>query len=45
MKLLTLVGVSVAASCCYKAVKNKTALTKSNFDEIIKQSVLRDFAV
>lgn len=45
MKLLTLVGVGVAASYCYKTMKNgKLALSKPDFDESVKQFVLKEFA-
>ena len=45
MKLLTLVGMGVAASFCYKTMKNgKLALSKPDFDESVKRFVLQEFA-
>lgn len=43
MKLLTLIGVGVAAGYCYKKMKNKKQnSTKSQLDESIKNSLLSD---
>jgi hypothetical protein len=45
MRLLTLVGMGVVASYCYKTMKNgKLALLKPDFDESVKQFVLKEFA-
>ncbi|ENW24320.1 hypothetical protein F925_02020 [Acinetobacter lwoffii NCTC 5866 = CIP 64.10 = NIPH 512] len=45
MKLLTLFGVGVAASYCYKSMKNgKLTLSRPNFDESVKRFVLQEFA-
>ncbi|MDK1682961.1 hypothetical protein [Acinetobacter terrestris] len=44
MKMLALLSAGIVASYCYKTVKcNQQKSLKSNFDEIIKQSLLRDF--
>ncbi len=44
MKLLTLFGMSMAVSYCYKNLKhNKLNFSQANFDETIKQFILRDF--
>ncbi|EJO37293.1 hypothetical protein ABLB95_06290 [Acinetobacter radioresistens] len=44
MKLLTLFGMSMAASYYYKNLKhNKLNFSQANFDETIKQFILRDF--
>ena len=46
MKLLTLVGMGVAASYCYKTMKNgKLALSKPDFDESVKRFVLQELVV
>ncbi|MGA9699366.1 hypothetical protein ACVBEE_15065 [Acinetobacter sp. ANC 3781] len=46
MKMLALLSAGIAASYCYKTVKtNKQNSLKPNFDEIIKQSLLKDFLV
>ncbi|WP_171266032.1 hypothetical protein [Acinetobacter sp. LoGeW2-3] len=45
MKLLTLMSVGVAASYCYKVIKNnQPALATSDFDETIKQVLLKEFS-
>ncbi|WP_407305476.1 hypothetical protein [Acinetobacter sp.] len=44
MKMLVLLSAGIAANYCYKTMKSyKKNLLKSNFDEIVKQSLLRDF--
>ncbi|MFV7442505.1 hypothetical protein ACNPMZ_00235 [Acinetobacter pittii] len=44
MKLLALFSMGVAASYCYRTIKNsEQALLKPNFDEIVKNFVLAEF--
>ncbi|AZP29335.1 MULTISPECIES: hypothetical protein [Acinetobacter] len=44
MKLLALISMGVAASYCYRTIKNiKPTLLKPNFDEIVKNFVLAEF--
>lgn len=44
MKLLTFLGMGVAASYCYKNMQNgKQSLSKPNFDESVKKFVLQQF--
>lgn len=45
MKLLTLLGVGVVASCCYQVIKNnQPILANPDFDETVKRFLLKEFS-
>lgn len=45
MKLLTLLGIGVVASCYYREKRTATQnLSQSNFDKIVQKAVLQAFS-
>lgn len=44
MKLLNLLGVSLATSYCIKVIKNEHIHSKADFDKVVRKALLKDFA-